>query len=93
MNSIKCFIAAFFLSIAGFAQPYLGHDIPDVDDPRAAGCSPANGSYYLEFNNVKALIHTGQEECLNNISSFDRSRSASKKPHKISVFQDAKSKL
>ncbi len=30
-----------------------------VEDDRAAGCSPADGDYFLEFNNVRALIHTG----------------------------------
>ena len=30
-----------------------------MEDSRAAGCAPANASTFLEFNNVKALIHTG----------------------------------
>ncbi|MDA7803813.1 T9SS C-terminal target domain-containing protein [Crocinitomix sp.] len=44
----------------GFSQPLNnGHvPVPEIDD-RAAGCAPANSSTYLEFNNVRALIHTG----------------------------------
>jgi hypothetical protein len=41
------------------AQPYGDTHAPLPIDERAAGCSPANGSTFLEFNNVKALIHTG----------------------------------
>lgn len=44
-----------------YSQPYLGEysvETPD-SDTRAAGCAPANASTFLEFNNVKALIHSG----------------------------------
>ena len=51
------------LVMAGFsllAQPlnHGGASEPPTDD-RAAGCSPASASTFLEFNNVKALIHSG----------------------------------
>lgn len=42
------------------AQPYGNHYRPNENTgSRAAGCAPANASTFLEFNNVKALIHTG----------------------------------
>ena len=60
MKWTNCFLALVLLSSTAFAQPYLGAEEPEYSpDTKAAGCSPANGSYYLEFNNVKALIHTG----------------------------------
>jgi hypothetical protein len=41
-------------------QPYGDLHAPEwVTDDRAAGCSAANGKTFLEFNNVRALIHTG----------------------------------
>jgi hypothetical protein len=52
-------IAFLLLSIGLKAQPLLTDPGSPPADERAAGCSPANGSYFLEFNNVKALIHTG----------------------------------
>ena len=43
-----------------YAQPYGGSsNIPPNTHQKAAGCAPANASAFLEFNNVKALIHTG----------------------------------
>lgn len=50
------------LAINGMAQiahPGSGHQSSGLYENRAAGCSPANSSTFLEFNNVKALIHTG----------------------------------
>jgi hypothetical protein len=51
-----------FLSLISFgslAQPYGGERANNDVESRAAGCAPATGSTFLEFNNVKALIHTG----------------------------------
>ena len=49
-----------FIAISGVAQPWRGSTQPNQDtESRAAGCAPANASTFLEFNNVKALIHTG----------------------------------
>lgn len=43
-----------------FGQVYgQTHRLVEDTDSRAAGCSPANSSTFLEFNNVRALIHTG----------------------------------
>ena len=49
-----------FLALGNIAlsQAYTREEI-EVTEPRAAGCAPANGATFLEFNNVKALIHTG----------------------------------
>ena len=49
-----------FLALGNIAlsQAYTREEI-EVTEPRAAGCAPANGTTFLEFNNVKALIHTG----------------------------------
>lgn len=48
-----------FVTLQTFAQPYGLQVHAPVVDERAAGCSPANSSAYLEYNNVKALIHSG----------------------------------
>ena len=54
------FITVFFIAVVGFAQPYGNSHRPEIpEDSRAAGCAPANASTFLEFNNVKAIIHTG----------------------------------
>lgn len=47
-------------SILSFSQRYgeMMHS-PEVTDDRAAGCAPATSSTYLEYNNVRALIHSG----------------------------------
>lgn len=52
------------LSYGLYAQPLNnGHAGAPTENTelaeRAAGCAPANASTFLEFNNVKALIHTG----------------------------------
>jgi len=41
------------------AQPYKGAQTLEALGHRAAGCAPASASTFLEFNNVKALIHSG----------------------------------
>ncbi|MCH2225661.1 MAG: T9SS type A sorting domain-containing protein [Crocinitomicaceae bacterium] len=47
-------------SLQLYAQPYRGtSSTVQTTDDRAAGCSPANASTFLEFNNVKAIIHSG----------------------------------
>jgi hypothetical protein len=51
------FICSGFLSSAQLYGNSF-HTNAQSDD-RAAACSPANASTFLEFNNVKALIHTG----------------------------------
>lgn len=59
---MKRLLLAFFLcvNLAGFSQLYGNSFGPPANtDNRAAGCAPANASTFLEFNNVKALIHTG----------------------------------
>jgi len=53
-------ILALSIGVISNAQPYRGSVNPgSVPDERAAGCAPANASAFLEFNNVKALIHSG----------------------------------
>jgi len=53
-------ISFVFVCSIGYSQPFRGEHGPEnVPDSRAAGCTPANASTFLEFNNVKALIHTG----------------------------------
>jgi hypothetical protein len=43
-----------------FAQPYAGEGKPFIPKkPKGASCAPANAKSYLEYNNVRALIHTG----------------------------------
>lgn len=52
----------FVFLLGGVAKGQLynnGHVPHPVEDERAAGCAPASGTTYLEFNNVRALIHTG----------------------------------
>lgn len=53
-------LIAIFTGLSVIAQPFAGgrNEVPAPDD-RAAGCAPASASTFLEFNNVKALIHTG----------------------------------
>ena len=47
-------------AVAASSQTYGDQShAPQVIDNRAAGCAPANASTYLEYNNVKALLHTG----------------------------------
>ncbi len=63
MRLIKVF-TLIILSSSTFAQPLnYGHfGAPEEGEPtedRAAGCAPASASTFLEFNNVKALIHSG----------------------------------
>lgn len=55
------FVAIISLTaVFGHAQHYLGEKFrAPVIDERAAGCAPANSSAYLEFNNVKTIIHSG----------------------------------
>ncbi len=53
------FILSLIFAGTGFTQPLNnGHVEPEIEG-RAAGCAPATASTFLEFNNVKALIHTG----------------------------------
>lgn len=53
-------ILCVFIAKAGLSQLYGNNfDPPANPDTKAAGCAPANASTFLEFNNVKALIHTG----------------------------------
>lgn len=62
LRLVRNIVSAIFILFAFqlFAQPWGGEKRPVVDtEERAAGCSPADGQYFLEFNNVKALIHTG----------------------------------
>lgn len=57
---IFLFTFSIFLTTIIFGQPLNnGRVTVAVEDDRAAGCAPASGSTYLEFNNVRALIHTG----------------------------------
>lgn len=58
MFRLSLVLILFVIGGRVFAQPYKGNHAPVLDE-RAAGCSPANGSTFLEYNNVKALIHTG----------------------------------
>lgn len=57
---MKLWLSLVLLSIwiSGWTQP-APNAHPIVIEDRAAGCAPANGTTYLEFNNVRALIHTG----------------------------------
>lgn len=48
-----------FLAFQAQAQPLNSIQIPESEGERAAGCAPASASTFLEFNNVKALIHSG----------------------------------
>lgn len=57
-------LSCIFFSYFSYAQPLNDghHEFPvtEIDaEERAAGCAPANASTFLEFNNVKALIHSG----------------------------------
>ena len=54
-------ILIVLLTLNVHAQPANLPHAPHIEnsDDRAAGCSPASASTFLEFNNVKALIHTG----------------------------------
>ena len=58
MRAIVVFV--FLMGFKGWSQPYGDLHAPEwATDDRAAGCSAANGKTFLEFNNVRALIHTG----------------------------------
>lgn len=53
-------LTVLLASAALQAQPLNnGHYDPPTIESRAAGCGPASASRFLEFNNVKALIHSG----------------------------------
>ena len=56
---MKRYILFAFCTVFYFAhsQHYNGVE-PDFN-PKAAGCAPANGKTFLEFNNVRSLTHTG----------------------------------
>jgi hypothetical protein len=56
---LKFLYLALIASSVGFAQPLTGSRSGAIGDDRAAGCAPASASTFLEFNNVKALIHSG----------------------------------
>jgi hypothetical protein len=56
---IKFLCIAFLATIYSQAQPLTGSHTGSLGDDRAAGCAPASASTFLEFNNVKALIHSG----------------------------------
>jgi hypothetical protein len=60
MKPLSLISCAWLFCANVFAQNYLGekYHAPVIDD-RAAGCAPANSSAYLEFNNVKTIIHSG----------------------------------
>ena len=59
MKFLSIFILSFFCSL-GLTQPQSGSHAPSNNvQNRAAGCAPANASTFLDFNNVKAIIHTG----------------------------------
>lgn len=59
MKHLSLFILVVIAQFS-WAQPTTGtHSHVRPADDRAAGCSPANASTFLEFNNVKALIHSG----------------------------------
>ncbi|UKN00736.1 T9SS type A sorting domain-containing protein [Paracrocinitomix mangrovi] len=49
------------LASFSYGQQYGNSYKPETNPQqfKAAGCAPANASTFLEFNNVKALIHTG----------------------------------
>ncbi|MBD3637809.1 MAG: T9SS type A sorting domain-containing protein [Crocinitomicaceae bacterium] len=59
MKLLSLILFLSFIQI-GYSQIY-GNDFDPPSNPnsKAAGCAPANASTFLEFNNVKALIHTG----------------------------------
>jgi hypothetical protein len=59
MKSVIGFAFLMLLAGSALAQPYgLEGHMPVLDD-RAAGCAPANSTAFLEYNNVRALIHSG----------------------------------
>ncbi|MBL7899931.1 MAG: T9SS type A sorting domain-containing protein [Crocinitomicaceae bacterium] len=60
MKQLLFTLLATGFSLITYAQQYGMHShAPVLEDDRAAGCSPANSSAFLEYNNVKALIHSG----------------------------------
>lgn len=59
MKSCSAIAIFLVLTIRAIAQPYGLESHAPVIDERAAGCAPANSSAYLEYNNVRALIHSG----------------------------------
>ncbi|MBK9590095.1 MAG: hypothetical protein IPO32_00935 [Crocinitomicaceae bacterium] len=60
MKRISFVAIISFTSLISHAQNYMGENYhAPVIDERAAGCAPANSSAYLEFNNVKTIIHSG----------------------------------
>ena len=60
MKQLSIFILIITAQFTSWAQPTTGfHPGSRPDENRAAGCTPANASTFLEFNNVKALIHSG----------------------------------
>ncbi len=59
---MKYFFVLFLClsSVNLFAQPYTGEGKPTIPKkPKGASCAPANSKTFLEYNNVRALIHTG----------------------------------
>lgn len=59
MKYVISFSCLTFFCHVGFSQQYGEPAHAPVTDERAAGCSPANSSAYLEYNNVKTIIHSG----------------------------------
>ncbi|MEX1002537.1 MAG: T9SS type A sorting domain-containing protein [Crocinitomicaceae bacterium] len=59
MKWFACFLFVLW-GVSAVCQPYAGtSNIKPSTTQKAAGCAPANASAFLEFNNVKAMIHTG----------------------------------
>ncbi|MBK8927300.1 MAG: T9SS type A sorting domain-containing protein [Crocinitomicaceae bacterium] len=62
MKIIGSILFVFCLLTANgvMSQQYGQHShSPQLLDERAAGCAPASSSAFLEYNNVKALLHSG----------------------------------
>lgn len=58
-NKIILSVVLFLVVSKVNAQLYGNSKHPVVVDDRAAGCAPANSSAFLEYNNVKTIIHSG----------------------------------
>ena len=58
MARIICFFLFLQFANQTFGQVYDGTYKIKQKPPKAAGCAPPTSTTYLEFNNVRAMIHT-----------------------------------
>ena len=59
MQKSYLLFAFLLISLGSLAQPYQGKEKPVIKaQPKGANCAPPNKTTYMEYNNVRAMIHT-----------------------------------